>query len=176
MKQGSPLLPFSLKDAYGKLVSSDDYAAAELFLLVFTCNHCPYAKASWPLLAELQNRFQERGLQVIAINPNNNPNYPDDRFEEMAPFAEKNNIHFPYLFDADQSVARAYGAQCTPDPFLFQKGRLFYHGRLNDNWQAPEKVKEKSMELHVLAALGEGQRPESSYPSMGCSIKWVTQP
>ena len=109
----------------------------------------------------------------MAINPNNNPDYPDDSFDKMKPFAEKNNINFPYLFDEDQSVARAFGAVCTPDPFLFLDGRLSYHGRINDNWKEPQKVSEKSLEQALLRDMERGEGPASELPSMGCSIKWV---
>ena len=172
MEVGTPMIPFRLKEAHG-----GDYDSAELesklALIAFTCNHCPYAKASWPVLIELSKKYAGDGLTVIAINPNNNPDYPEDRFEAMRPYAEQHGIRFPYLFDADQSVAKAYGAVCTPDPFLFTDGELFYHGRLNDNWQNPAAVKEPSMELFIEAALGRRTAPEKSFPSMGCSIKWV---
>lgn len=172
LKPGTDLIPFNLKDINGKYVSSADLKS-KLLLVVFTCNHCPYAIASWPILMELQAKYGSRGYQTIAINPNNNPNYPDDSFEKMKPYAEKIGITFPYLFDETQSVARAYGAQCTPDPYLFKEGKLFYHGRITDNWQKPELVKEHSLELHIQAALGDGQPTEKAIPSMGCSIKWV---
>lgn len=170
---GTALIPFKLKDISGNPISSADLNS-KLLLVVFTCNHCPYAIASWPILVELQSKYGSRGYQTVAINPNNNPNYPDDSFEKMKPFAEKNGIAFPYLFDETQEVARAYGATCTPDPYLFKEGRLFYHGRITDNWQKPELVKDRSLELHILAALGEGQASEKAIPSMGCSIKWVS--
>lgn len=173
MAKGADLIPFELKDAYGKPVSSESYRDQAALLVVFTCNHCPYAVASWPVLIDLQKLYGEQGFQAIAINPNNNPDYPDDRFEAMAPYVEQTGINFPYLFDGDQSVARAYNAVCTPDPFLFQRGKLFYHGRINDNWKEPAKVQEQSLELAIRAALGQGEGPAQELPSMGCSIKWV---
>ncbi|MCE9597999.1 MAG: thioredoxin family protein [Spirochaetia bacterium] len=172
LKPGTELIPFELEDVNGKAAASAELKS-KLLLVVFTCNHCPYAIASWPILIELQNKYGSRGYQTVAINPNNNPNYPDDAFDKMKPFAEKNGITFPYLFDANQSVAKAYGAQCTPDPYLFKDGKLFYHGRITDNWQKPELVKEHSLEMNILSALDEGPLPEKTIPSMGCSIKWV---
>lgn len=174
MPEGTELIPFSLPDIHGKDVSSSDFEQSPLLLIVFTCNHCPYAVASWPVLIELQNRYQSDGLQIIAINPNNNPEYPDDAFARMKPFAQKTGVNFPYLFDGEQTTARAYGAVCTPDPFLFHRGKLFYHGRLTDNWQKPELVQEHSMDLNIQAALGRiGEAPSRTFPSMGCSIKWI---
>lgn len=172
MVKGTTLPPFELLDAYSNTVKSSDITARHL-LVVFTCNHCPYAVAAWPLLVDLHNRYGGRGLEIIAINPNSNPAYPDDAFDKMKPFAEKNGIHFPYLFDEDQSVARSYGAVCTPDPFLFCDGKLTYHGRINDNWQDPGKVTENSLELALLKDMGEGTGPARDLPSMGCSIKWM---
>ncbi len=173
MAKGTPLIPFELKDASGDLVSSRAFENKPALLIVFTCNHCPYAVASWPDLIKLQAAYAAQGFQAVAINPNNNPAYPDDRFEMMKPYAEKMGINFPYLFDGDQAVAKAYGAVCTPDPFLFKDGKLFYHGRINDNWKDPAAVKEHSLELAIKAALGEGDLPAQEFPSMGCSIKWV---
>ena len=175
MAKDSELIPFSLPDIENQTRSSADFQETSVLLLVFTCNHCPYAVASWPDLIELQKKYGPRGFQAVAINPNNNPAYPDDSFDKMKPYAEKIGLNFPYLFDGDQKVAREYGAVCTPDPFLFKAGRLFYHGRINDNWQKPDQVSERSLELHIRAALGEGiELPEKSFPSMGCSIKWVS--
>jgi peroxiredoxin len=173
LTQGTPLIPFQLQSASGEMVSSESFADVRALLVVFTCNHCPYAIASWPTLIDLQNRYGAQGYQAVAINPNNNPSYPDDRFELMLPYAREIGLNFPYLFDETQAVARAYGAVCTPDPFLFRDGRLFYHGRINDNWKDPSAVREHSLEEHIRAALGQGEVAERSYPSMGCSIKWV---
>ena len=175
MAEGTPLIPFELKSINGELVSSEQFAQAKALLVVFTCNHCPYAIASWPTLIELQKKYGDQGFAAVAINPNNNPAYPDDRFELMKPYAEKMGLNFPYLFDGDQQVARAYGAVCTPDPFLFRDGKLFYHGRINDNWKDPAAVTEHSLELQIRAALGlpDVTLPAKTFPSMGCSIKWV---
>ena len=173
MQPGEKLIPFQLKDQDGNRRTSEQLSADHaLLLVVFTCNHCPYAVASWPVLIDLQNRYANE-LQIVAINPNNNPDYPDDHFEKMKPYVQARGINFPYLFDADQSVARAYKAVCTPDPYLFRDGKLIYHGRLTDNWQHPEEVQEHSMELQIQAALGRAEAPRETFPSMGCSIKWV---
>ena len=173
MEKGTPLPAFKLKDVDGKFVDSAELVSRPHLLIVFTCNHCPYAIASWPVLKDLHQRYRDQGLEIVAINPNNNPSYPEDGFDRMKPFAEKNDIRFPYLFDEDQSVAKTYGAVCTPDPYLFHQGKLSYHGRINDNWQDPSAVKENSLELALLRDMGKGPGPEKVFPSMGCSIKWV---
>ena len=170
----TPIVSFELPDVDGRPVRSFDFVDKKAILVTFTCNHCPYAKAAWPILIDLQTRFAESGLQIVAVNPNNNPEYPEDAFARMKPFGAQIGLNFPYLFDAEQSVARRYGAVCTPDNYLFREGRLYYHGRINDNWQSPSQVKEQTLELFVRSALGEAiNLPESVYPSMGCSIKWI---
>ena len=176
MSAGTPLPFFPLKDISGRMIGAKDYSSHKLLLIVFTCNHCPYAKASWPVLTDLYQRYHKEGLQIIAVNPNNHPDYPEDSFEKMKSCAKENDIRFPYVFDEDQHMARSYDAVCTPDPFLFIDHKLFYHGRINDNWKEPEKVTEKSLENFILAALKpEMSQPSSVHPSMGCSIKWVNQ-
>lgn len=173
--EGMELPKFSLPDVNDQPLSPTDFPDKSLLLVVFTCNHCPYAVASWPILVELQRKYRARSFQIIAINPNNNPDYPDDAFDKMKPFAEKMGVRFPYLFDADQKVAKEFGAVCTPDPFLFENGRLIYHGRINDNWQDPSAVKEHSLEANIRFAMGlDDEKPEKVFPSMGCSIKWTS--
>lgn len=163
---------FKLIDTNNDIFDSSKLNATRLALIVFTCNHCPYAIASWPVLNDLYQKYQKDGLQIVAINSNNNPDYPEDKFELMAPYKLTNKIKFPYLFDADQSVARLYQAVCTPDPYLFLNGKLFYHGRFNDNWKEPAAVRENSMEQFILSALDRGSAPKDRFASMGCSIKW----
>ena len=182
MERGRPIIPFSQRNYDGSTCALQDFSSRKLLLLIFTCNHCPYAQASWPVLIDLQKRYGAEGLQIIGINTNHaaSKKYPEDEFGKMAPLVKKYGINFPYLVDEDQKLSRAYNAACTPDPFLFRfdpsvenSFSLFYHGRLNDNWEKAQEVKEKSMELFILAALGKGEEAEKSYSSMGCSIKWT---
>lgn len=173
MQTGTYMPEFQLTDSEGYLFESESLEDYKLVLIVFTCNHCPYAIASWPVLIDLHNHYQRDDLKIVAINSNNNPDYPEDAFETMSRYREQYELEFPYLFDEDQSIAKKFGAVCTPDPFLFYDNRLYYHGRLTDNWQNPEAVREKSMQLFIEAALVRGKAPEQRYPSMGCSIKWV---
>ena len=184
MKKGSPIIGFREINYDGRKIDLEEFYTKKLICLVFTCNHCPYAEASWPVLVDLQTRYRDDAFQIIAINSNHSARekYPEDSFDKMSSYANKNKINFPYLVDENQELSRAYNAVCTPDPFLFifdksasSSFSLFYHGRLNDNWKEPENVKENSMELFILAALERGEAPELSYPSMGCSIKWITK-
>lgn len=184
---GTPAPEFNLKGIDGKIHSLRNYTDYEVLVIVFTCNHCPYAQAIWPRLTALHekytlftktenadwNKIGVQKVQFIAINPNFNPAYPDDSFEKMKEYAEKLNLHFPYLQDTTQNVARAYQAQCTPDIFVYDRDRkLVYHGRVDDNWKEPEKVSRYELDEAITALLEKRQPVEKQYPSMGCSIKY----
>ena len=185
MALDTALISFRLSSTQNEEYTVDEQSLRkrnkQLALIIFTCNHCPYAIASWPILRDLHQNYAEQGLEVIAVNPNNNPKYPADSLDNMAKLVDKEGLGFPYLFDETQEIARRYKAVCTPDPFLFyapdphSSFTLYYHGRLNDNWQDPKAVTESSMELYIQAALGQAAKPTQSYPSMGCSIKWNTE-
>ncbi len=141
--------------------------------MVFICNHCPYAKAQWPRLMRLAEEFVGSGINTVAINSNIHPDYPEDAPQRMIELVSELGISFPYLVDDSQEVARAFRAQCTPDPYLFDgQGRLFYHGRIDDNWQDDKAVQRQDLR-GAMAALVAGENPPTAQqPSMGCSIKW----
>lgn len=166
---------FSLPDTEERMLSLADFSDKKGLLIVFTCNHCPYARASWPLMNDLHRRYSGQ-ISFVAINPNDEIAYPEDSFSEMKQKKVEWGIPFPYLRDETQAVARAYNAQCTPDTYLFKKEPddfgLFYHGRINDNWQNPAQVKEKNLERAIEALIRDQKPPQSQPPSMGCSIKW----
>jgi peroxiredoxin len=166
---------FFLKDTEGKQYSLKNFADKKGLLIVFTCNHCPYAVASWPLIIDLYLQFG-KDIAFVAINPNDEINYPQDSFEQMKIKKIEWKIPFSYLRDETQEIAQAYQAQCTPDLYLFknenQTFKLFYHGRINDNWQNPKEVKEKNLEDALNALISSQLPPEFQPPSMGCSIKW----
>ncbi len=166
---------FSLPGADGQTYSLESFRDKKGLLVVITCNHCPYAKASWPLITDLHKQFGHE-VAFVAINPNDATAYPDDSFEVMKQKVGEWQIPFPYLRDESQEVARAYRAQCTPDLYLFHKDkgefRLFYHGRVNDNWQEPEKVTQENLKNALQALVGGNEPPSIQPPSMGCSIKW----
>lgn len=170
---GSPMPAFTLKDPTGKAFKGSELLADKGLLVVFICNHCPYAKAQWPRLIHLAEEFVGRGINTVAINANIHPDYPDDAPNRMMELIDELGISFPYLVDDDQQVARAFRAQCTPDPYLFDgQGQLFYHGRIDDNWQDEEAVLHQELR-EAMAALIVGEEPPlGQHPSMGCSIKW----
>lgn len=173
MPVGTAAPPFSLPGVDGETRSLDSFSEAELLVVVFTCNHCPYAMASEDRLIELQRDYAGKGVQIVAINPNDAVNYPDDSFEKMKERAADKGFNFPYLRDESQEVARAYDAACTPDIFVFDKDRkLVYNGRIDDNWKEPDKVTRNDLR-EVLDAALEGRSVDFEHvPSMGCSIKW----
>src|SRR3990167_2379921 len=111
----SPILDFALDGIDGQKHSPKDYDSSKVLVLIFTCNHCPYAQAVWPRLIALQDKFKKQHVQFIAINPNFNPDYHEDNFAHMQKYAAEIDLNFPYLLDRDQLVAKKYQAQCTPD-------------------------------------------------------------
>jgi len=173
MPVGTPAPAFSLPGVDGQTWSLDSFADAELLVVVFTCNHCPYAIATEDRLLEIQQDYAGRGVRLVAISSNDAEKYPDDSYGEMKKRAQEKGFNFPYLYDESQDVARAYDAACTPDPFVFDRGRkLIYNGRVDDNWQEPGKVTRQDLRLVLDAAL-EGRTVDFEHvPSMGCSIKW----
>lgn len=170
---GTTLPAFELPDPSGTVFSSDKLLGSKGLLIIFTCNHCPYAKAVWPRSIELAGYARGLGINTVGINPNINPNYPEDAPEVMKEKIREWKINFPYLIDESQDVAREYKAQCTPDIYLFDgKKKLVYHGRVDDNWQDETKVSRRELR-EAIENLANGKTiSDDQFPSMGCSIKW----
>jgi len=164
---------FKLKGVDGKEHALAEFKDKKALIVVFSCNHCPYAQAYEDRLMALQSELGGRGAQLVAINSNEDTNYPEDGFEEMVRRAEKRKFNFPYLRDESQNVARAYGAVRTPHIFLFDgERRLAYTGRVDDNWQQPDKVKSKDLRNAVIEVLdGRAVTTPETY-AIGCTIKW----
>ncbi len=165
---------FTLKDPSGRSYSMSEQMGENGLVVMFLCNHCPYVKAVAGRLAEDAAEMIAHGVNVLAIMSNDYGAYPDDSPEKMEAFAKAHRWPFPYLVDEDQSVAKAYGAVCTPDIFGFDKdGVLQYSGRLDDAGrasEAPDRRKELVEAMLQVAKTGKG--PREQVPSMGCSIKW----
>ncbi len=168
---GSRAPAFKLKGVEGNTHSLQDYKSTAA-LVVFICNHCPYVKARIGDIVSLQGRFKPSELQVIGIN-SNDPDYQDEGFDNMKKFSRAYGLNFPYLMDDTQEIARAYGAVCTPDPFLFDADRrLVFHGRINDALEPEATPRTPVMENNVRKLL-KGEKLEKDFdPSVGCSIKW----
>jgi peroxiredoxin len=163
---------FELKGVDNKVYSLKDFDSSNSLLVVFICNHCPYVRARIGDIVNLQSMFKTSDLQVVGIN-SNDPTYEGEGFDNMIIFAREYKLNFPYLIDDTQVVAKAYGAVCTPDPFLFdQERKLVFHGRINDALEPEMTPKVSVMENNIRKVL-KGEKIEKDFdPSIGCSIKW----
>ncbi|RAP32598.1 thioredoxin family protein [Candidatus Marinamargulisbacteria bacterium SCGC AG-410-N11] len=171
---GSKMPDFKLNTPNNESYSLTTAKGEQGLLIVFTCNHCPYAIAIWERLIELSHWAKKERVNTVAINPNINPNYPDDSPTAMAKKISEWKIPFPYLIDNTQNVAQQYQAQCTPDLYLLNKNsELYYHGRLDDNWQNPDKVQKEELKDAIQDMISNKLPPKNQNPSMGCSIKWL---
>lgn len=142
-------------------------------LVVFTCNHCPWAKAWEERIVALGNRAAGEGIGVIAVNSNDPEAYAEDGYEAMQQRAEKLGMAFPYVVDATSDVARAFGATRTPEAFLFDaSGKLVYHGTIDDNAKEPDKVEKRYLEDAVNAVMAGSAVPMAETKALGCGIKF----
>ena len=165
---------FTLPATNGKSYALADIAGPNGTLIMFICNHCPYVIAVRDRIVRDARDLAALGVGVAAISSNDAAAYPVDGFEAMAQVAEEHGFPFPYLHDADQSVARAYGAACTPDFFGFDAaGGLQYRGRLDASGRDPAPPGARRELFEAMTRVAEtGRGPADQVPSMGCSIKW----
>ncbi|MFY9699523.1 MAG: thioredoxin family protein [Rhodoplanes sp.] len=170
---GTPAPQFRLPATDGKTYALQDIAGSKGTVIVFICNHCPYVKAVIDRLVQDANALMAEGIGFAAICSNDAENYPDDSFDNMKRFAEKHGFSFPYLHDEDQSVARAYGAMCTPDFFGYDAQlKLRYRGRLDEGRTTPPPANARRELVEAKRAIAQGKAPSGQMPSVGCSIKW----
>ncbi len=172
---GDKASDFKLKNVDGKFVSLSDYAEAKGFLVIFTCNSCPYANAYEDRIIELDKKYQKIGVPVVAINPNSPEVQPKDSFENMQKRAKAKDYTFPYLLDENQEVFPMYGAQRTPHCFLLEKTdggyEVKYIGAIDDNYQDAEAVEVKYVENAIDAMLSGNEIEIKNTKAIGCSIK-----
>lgn len=174
LELGTPAPDFQLKDTEGNNVGLSDFSDKSALLVVFMCNHCPYVIHIADAFSAFANEYQPKGLGIVAISANDAANYPDDGPEKMAEEAKTRGYTFPYLYDEDQEVAKAYRAACTPDFFLFDGARkLVYRGQFDASRPGNDKAVTGTDLRQAADNVITGQKPDAEQvPSMGCNIKW----
>ena len=171
---GAPWHNFTLPGTDGK-----DYALADVWgpratLIMFICNHCPYVQSILDRIVRDAAVMQAAGIGVVAISANDAQDYPQDGFDAMRDMARERGFTFPYIYDETQKVARAYGAECTPDFFGYNAdGELQYRGRFDASARMAGPTDAQRELLEAMLMIAEtGRGPENQIASMGCSIKW----
>lgn len=175
-KVGDKAADFKLKNVDGKMVSLADYKDAKGFIVVFTCNHCPFAKKYEDRIIALNKKYQAKGYPVIAIQPNDPNEVPEDNYANMQARAKEKNYGFPYVIDETQNIAHNFGATRTPHAFVLQKAGadyvVKYIGAIDDNSDDVTAVKEKYVENAVDALLAGKAVTTNNTKAVGCTIKW----
>ncbi|TKJ41830.1 thioredoxin family protein [candidate division LCP-89 bacterium B3_LCP] len=170
---GTPCPDFDLPAVDGNRYKLSDFTDKDVLIVIFTCNHCPYAVAVEDRIIQLRQDLEGYSAQMVGIC-SNDPNYvPQDSFDNLSKRWEQKGYGFPYLHDLEQTVAKDFGAACTPEFFVYGPDRkLAYHGRLDDNWENPRKVTRRELKEAVDLLLDGKPVDFKQMPSMGCSIKW----
>lgn len=172
---GDEAADFKLKNIDGKMVSLSDYKSAKGFIVVFTCNHCPYAKKYEDRIVELDKKFKNQGYPVIAVNPNDPNVQPEDGYQQMIERAKQKGFTFPYLVDEGQKVYPLYGATKTPHVFVLQKENgkniVKYIGAIDNNYENPNDVSEYYVQDAVNALIKREPVKMTKTVAIGCTIK-----
>jgi peroxiredoxin len=170
---GSKCPPFELPSVDGGTYALKDFAGAKALVVMFICNHCPYVQAIEQRLLDLAHALGPRGAAFVGICANDPTDYPEDAPEALLARWREKSYGFPYLIDESQEVARAFGAVCTPDIFVYDSNQtLRYRGRLDDSWKNPAAVKRQELKEALEKIMQNLPAPSTQNPSMGCSIKW----
>ena len=173
LKIGDKAPDFSLPGVDRKTYSLSDFKNKKILVVVFMCNHCPYVQAYIERIKAIQSDFGIKSLQVVGINANDEVNYPDDSLEKMIEINKIKKLNFPYLRDESQTAATAYGAQCTPECFVFDSERkLGYHGRIDDNYKDEKSVKTYDLRNAINDLMHNKKVAIELTQAIGCSIKW----
>ena len=164
---------FKLLGIDNKQHTLEELKGEKATLIIFMCNHCPFVIPKFDMMRELYYEFKEDGVEIIGINPNDHPSYPEDNLESMKEIHAQKKLGFAYVIDSSQEIARSFDAVCTPDPFLFDKDlTLIWHGRLNDAMFPDDTVREETMKEVIVEYLKTEKVTKKFKPSQGCSIKW----
>ncbi|UAM99198.1 thioredoxin family protein [Polaribacter litorisediminis] len=172
---GDTVEDFSLKNIDDRMVSLSDYKDAKGFIVVFTCNMCPYSVANEDRIIALDNKYKAKGYPVIAINPNDPAASKGDGFEDMKVRATEKGFTFPYLFDEGQNVYPKFGASKTPHVYIITKNdmKVQYIGAIDNSSRNPDAVTEKYVENAVDALLSGKKIQKTETRAIGCSIKVI---
>lgn len=171
---GTAVPQFDLVATDGKTYHTRNFLNSKPLVIMFICNHCPYVKAIEDRLITLGHDLKKHEINVVAICSNDEVSYPDDSFANLKKRAEEKNYPFVYLQDKNQTVAKNFGAVCTPDFFVYDRqAKLAYRGRLDDSWKDPAAVTTRELFTATLELLNSDRIPAPQTPSMGCSIKWI---
>jgi peroxiredoxin len=172
---GKPAPEFNnLKAADGQKYSLSSFASKPILGIIFSCNHCPYVVAYEDRMVKIQRDYGPKGVQIVAINSNDDKSYPEDSYENMIKRSKEKGFNFPYLRDTDQKVVDAYGAVCTPHVFVFDKERrLRYRGRIDDS-KDDSKVQSHDMRNALDDLISGKQVRVPDTRPFGCSIKLIT--
>ena len=173
---GATVADFKLKNVDGNTVTLSDYKDKKGAIVVFTCNHCPFAKAYEDRIMELDKKYAPLGYPVLAVQPNDPVAYEEDSFERMKARAKEKGYTFPYMIDDNQAVAKAFGAARTPHVFILKnnsgKFNLEYTGTIDDNAQDPAGVTKRYVEDAVSNLLGGKPVVTTTTKAVGCAIRW----
>jgi peroxiredoxin len=163
----------SLKAADGRSYSLESFASKPVLVVIFSCNHCPYVQAYEDRMVKIQSEYAGKGVQIVAINSNDDKEYPEDSYDNMVKRAKDKHFNFVYLRDEDQKAVDAYGAVCTPHVFVFDKDRkLRYRGRIDDSKEASKVTSHDLRNALDDLLAGRNVRTADTRP-FGCSIKWM---
>lgn len=175
-KPGDMAKDFSLLNVDGRKVALSDYKNAKGFIVVFTCNHCPFSQAYEQRIIDLHQKFEPKGYPVVAINPNDKNREPEDSYENMQKVAKEKKYPFAYLYDETQEIAKTYGAMRTPHIYLLRKTKkgnvVEYIGAIDDNYEEAAAVKEKYVESAIGELLANKPITKIQTKAIGCGIKW----
>jgi peroxiredoxin len=175
-KVGSVASDFNLRNVNGKMVKLADYSKAKGFIVVFTCNHCPFSQAYEQRIINLHNKYVTKGYPVVAINPNDAKREPEDSYAKMQELAKDKKYPFVYLQDETQQVAKEFGATRTPHVFVLRKTKkgnvVEYIGAIDDNYEDEKATNEKYVEAAVNSLLTGKSIIKNTTKAIGCTIKW----
>jgi peroxiredoxin len=175
-KIGDDAKDFQLKNIDGNMVSLKDNKDAKGYIVVFTCNHCPFAQAYEQRIIDLDKKFRPLGFPVVAINSNDPAIVPDDSFDNMVKTAKEKAYPFPYLFDETQEIAKTFGATKTPHVYILNKNKskwvVSYIGAIDNNTDNADKADKKYVEDAVNQLLAGQTVTVTETKAIGCGIKW----